>query len=92
MKKTFLEVGSDREEGYWMALTRQVLVAGLLKKEIEQYGILKVTEKGHEFLKNPVSFMMTSDHVCTKESSDAIVSASKSGVVDDEIIKAFKRP
>ena len=83
-EKDFFGIGSEKEASYWMALTRQVLVAGYLKKEIEQYGILKVTQQGHEFLENPVSFMMTSDHVYTKESSDAIVSASKAGGVSDE--------
>ena len=89
-EKDFFGIGSDKEESYWMALTRQILVAGYLKKEIEQYGILKVTPKGHDFLKNPVSFMMTSDHVYTKESSDAIVSASKTGVVDTKLLKLLK--
>lgn len=89
-EKEFFGIGSDRDKGYWMALTRQVLVAGYLKKEIEQYGILKVTAKGHDFLKKPISFMMTSDHIYTKESSDAIVSASKGGVTDEKLLKQLK--
>lgn len=89
-EKEFFGIGSDRDKGYWMALTRQVLVAGYLKKEIEQYGILKVTAKGHDFLKKPASFMMTSDHIYTKESSDAIVSASKVGVTDEKLLKQLK--
>src|SRR5690606_24902145 len=55
--------GSAREPGYWMALLRQVLVSGMLKKDIETYGVVKITEKGEGFLKDPQSFMMTEDHI-----------------------------
>ncbi len=89
-QKDFFGIGSDKNTGYWMALIRQVLVAGLLKKEIEQYGILHVTEKGTEFMSTPVSFMMTSDHVYNQESSDAIVNAARTGVVDEILLKQLK--
>lgn len=89
-EKPFFGIGSAMDKSYWMALIRQVLVAGYLKKEIEQYGILRVTDKGEAFLKSPQSFMMTKDHVYNKASSDAIVSASKGGVVDDALLKQLK--
>ncbi|TMM53353.1 DNA helicase RecQ [Maribacter algarum] len=89
-EKEFFGIGSDRDKSYWMALIRQVLVAGLLKKEIEQYGILRMTDHGRDFLSKPVSFMMTSDHVYTKEATDAIVSASKGGVADEKLLKQLK--
>ena len=43
--------GADKDPKYWMALLRQVLVAGFLRKDIETYGVVKLTEKGEEFLK-----------------------------------------
>ncbi|GAB5475128.1 MAG: DNA helicase RecQ [Maribacter sp.] len=89
-EKPFFGIGAEMDEGYWMALIRQSLVAGYLRKEIEQYGILKVTEKGKDFLKTPLSFMMTKDHVYNKANSDAIVSASKGGVADDRLLKQLK--
>ena len=46
-----------------MALIRQALVAGYLKKEIEQYGVLKITKKGLAYIDNPITFMMTEDHI-----------------------------
>jgi len=52
----FFGSGSNFEERYWMALIRQVLVDGLLTKDIETYGILKISEKGLNFIKNPTSF------------------------------------
>jgi ATP-dependent DNA helicase RecQ len=91
-EKDFFGSGSDRPKEYWMALIRQVLVAGLLKKEIEQYGILHVTAAGKAFLKEPTSFMMTKDHVYNQEMDDAIVSAAKNsgGVADERLLKLLK--
>ncbi|WP_041632982.1 DNA helicase RecQ [Maribacter sp. HTCC2170] len=89
-EKSVFGIGSNQTENHWMALIRQVLVAGLLKKEIEQYGILHITEKGKEFLSNPTSFMMTKDHEYSKERDEAIVSASKGGVSDVKLLKILK--
>jgi ATP-dependent DNA helicase RecQ len=75
-----------------MALIRQALVAGFLRKEIEQYGILHVQKEGEDFLKNPTSFMMTKDHVYSEEMDNAIVSAAKksAGVADEQLLKLLK--
>ena len=83
--------GSGRESSYWMALLRQVLVSGLLRKDIETYGVVKITRKGEDFLENPVSFMMTEDHIFDAEGADSIVSASKGGGgMDDRLVKMLK--
>lgn len=89
-EKSVFGTGADQTENHWMALIRQVLVAGFLKKEIELYGILQVTKKGDEFLANPSSFMMTKDHEYNKERDEAIVSASKGGVSDEKLLKILK--
>jgi len=90
-EKPFFGIGKEHSQGYWMALIRQSLVAGFLKKEIEQYGILRLTEKGKEYLENPTSFMMTKDHVYSQEADDAIVSAAKSGgIADEKLLKSLK--
>lgn len=54
--------GKEKEEKYWNAVVRQLLVAGFLIKEIENYGILKVSETGKAYLENPVSFLITQEH------------------------------
>ena len=54
--------GADQDDKFWMAVIRQAVLAGLLSKDIDNYGLLKVTEKGHEFLKKPSSFQVTKDH------------------------------
>jgi len=84
--------GKDKDEHYWMALTRQLLVAGLLKKEIEQYGILHLTPKGVAFLESPSSFKMTKDHVYDEAHDDSIVTASKSGggAADEKLLALLK--
>jgi len=89
--KDFFGVGKDKDKEHWMALVRQALVAGFLRKEIEQYGILHVTDEGKAYLKKPVSFMMTKDHVYNQETDDAIVSAAKTsgGVADEKLLKVL---
>ncbi|SHJ28008.1 DNA helicase RecQ [Pseudozobellia thermophila] len=89
-EKPVFGIGSDKDKGHWMALIRQMLVAGLIKKEIEQYGILHVTDKGREFLASPQSFMMTKDHTYTDGDGDTIVKAGKTGVADDKLLKQLK--
>ncbi len=85
----FFGIGKDFDERYWMALIRQVLVDGLLNKDIETYGVLKVSDKGQEFIKNPVSFLMSEDHEYNEAEDDAIVTAAKSSGTADEALMAM---
>ena len=90
-EKDFFGIGSDKDKSYWMALVRQTLVAGLLRKEIEQYGVIHLTDKGKAFIKKPTSFLMTKDHVYNAENDNAIVGAAKSGgVADEKLLKQLK--
>ncbi|GGZ53167.1 ATP-dependent DNA helicase RecQ [Mesonia mobilis] len=84
--------GKEKGANYWMALLRQVLVTGLLKKDIETYGIIKVTPAGEEYLAAPTPFMMTEDHVYDSESKDNIVTAQKGGggSTDEQLMKMLK--
>ena len=85
-ERPFFGSGKHRNEGYWMALIRQTFVANYLRKEIEQYGVLKLPEKGQEYIANPTSFMMTADHEYTKEAvaGDGVVNSKKIGGVSDK--------
>ncbi|MBE9576385.1 DNA helicase RecQ [Flavobacterium proteolyticum] len=83
--------GSGFDEKYWMALIRQVLVDGLLTKDIETYGVLKMSEKGEAFIKKPVSFMMSEDHEYNEEEDEAIVTAAKSSGTADEALMTMLR-
>jgi ATP-dependent DNA helicase RecQ len=85
-EQPYFGVGNKFEDKYWMALIRQVLVAGLLRKDIETYGVLKVTEAGMNFLKQPESFMMTEDHVYDEGGDDVITASKGAGAVADETL------
>jgi len=87
----FFGSGSDHDEKYWMALLRQVLVDGLLSKDIETYGIVKITKKGLDFIKKPISFMMSEDHEYNESEDEAIVTAAKSTGVADEVLMGMLR-
>ncbi|WP_225035584.1 ATP-dependent DNA helicase RecQ [Winogradskyella sp. SM1960] len=85
-------VGKAKPPRYWMALIRQVLVARYLKKDIETYGVLRLSETGKDFIKTPSSFMMAEDHVFDEESNDGIVTAAKGrgAVADDKLMGMLK--
>ena len=54
--------GQGEDEKKWATVIRQALIAGYLDKDIENYGLLKITKAGHEFLKHPVSFKIVQDN------------------------------
>ena len=87
----YFGIGKEKNEAYWMALLRQVLVAGLLKKDIETYGVIRLTEEGEEFLQNPVSFKMTEDHSYEPTGDDGVnVMQKGGGVTDQQLFKLLK--
>ena len=54
-------MGEDEDEKIWSPVIRQALIAGYIKKEVENYGLLKITAAGKRFLKSPESFMIVKD-------------------------------
>ena len=58
----FFGAGDDNDEKYWTSIIRQAIVNGLLSKDIEEYGVLKVTKEGKEFVKKPYPVMVAKDH------------------------------
>ena len=90
--QSFFGLGKDKDAGYWMALIRQVLVVHFIRKEIEQYGVLKLTVIGKDFIENPSSFMMTKDHVYETDDVSDIVTNTKGATIsaDEKLIKLLK--
>jgi len=83
--------GSHQDSNYWMALIRQAIVSGFLKKDIETYGVVKITDKGKNYLQDPVSFMMTEDHIYNAATEEAVNKAEKAGAsVDAQLVKILK--
>jgi ATP-dependent DNA helicase RecQ len=89
--QSFFGCGISHDEKYWMALLRQVLVDGFLSKDIETYGIVKITQKGLDFIANPSSFMMSEDHEYGVAEDEAIVTAAKSSGTADEALMEMLR-
>jgi ATP-dependent DNA helicase RecQ len=89
--QSFFGSGSNHDEKFWMALLRQVLVAGLLSKDIETYGIIEITKEGLAFMKNPESFLMSEDHEYNESEDEAIVTAAKSSGTADELLMSMLR-
>lgn len=71
--------GQDHDERFWNAVFRQSMIKGLINKDIENYGLLKVTAKGHEFLQNPTNFMLVKNHEYEEEEDSSSVSGAPSG-------------
>ena len=91
-QQVFFGSGKDQSASYWMALIRQVLVKYFLSKEIEQYGVLKITAKGLDYIENPRSFMMTEDHIYDYDDDDNIISNVKgaNATTDNRLMKQLK--
>ena len=90
-KQEFFGAGKGKSDKYWMALIRQVLVADILFKEIEQYGVLKIRDKGLNFIKHPESFLMTEDHVYEEGEDNNIMTTKKGGGATDEVLMEMLR-
>jgi len=87
----FFGSGKDRSPLYWMALIRQILVVNFIKKEIEQYGVIKLSQKGEDFMNKPTSFMMTEDHSYNEQDDNSIITNPKSSnISDDKLVKILK--
>jgi ATP-dependent DNA helicase RecQ len=62
--------GRDQEPHYWNSLVRQLLLENLIRKDIEEYGLLKMTEKGEKFLKKPTSFKIAMNNLFEEANAD----------------------
>ncbi len=88
-KLPLFAVGKDHDLNFWKAVSRQCLVHGLLSKEIETYGNLKLTDKGRAFIKKPVSFTLLKEQDYTVGPNDNIITNQKGGgaAADETIYK-----
>ena len=76
--------GKEQNYNHWNAVSRQCLVQGLLTKEIESYGTLKITEAGRNFMSKPTSFTLLKEHDYSAEIDEAVVVNQKGGAAADE--------
>lgn len=78
--------GNYKDEHFWNAVIRQSLVGGLLQKEIETFGTIKLTDEGKKFLENPVSFMLIKERKFDEESADFEINSNAKGGAFDEVL------
>jgi ATP-dependent DNA helicase RecQ len=82
--------GDEKDEKFWNMVVRQALIAKFLAKDIENYGLLKLTPSGMEFLENPVSFMLAEDHDYTDTSEEENAFGARTSAVDEELYSILK--
>ncbi|MBN1988299.1 MAG: DNA helicase RecQ [Bacteroidales bacterium] len=89
--ETFGE-GAEKNIHFWNAIIRQALVMRYIQKDIENYGLLLLNEKGHEFMKAPHDVMFTQDHEYEEvDDDDATVNpGAKGGTADEELFAMLK--
>ncbi|MBK7375922.1 MAG: DNA helicase RecQ [Chitinophagaceae bacterium] len=85
--------GNDKDNHHWNSLIRQMLLAGLIEKDIVEYGLLKITKKGEAFLKKPVSFKIVMNNLFEEANADdeeAETSGSDAGAADEKLVELLK--
>ncbi|HTE23846.1 DNA helicase RecQ [Flavitalea sp.] len=86
-------IGKEQEDHYWNSLIRQMLLEGLLSKDIEDYGVLKLTKKGIEFAKKPKSFKIVLNNLFEEANADdeeAAVESNTGAAVDEKLFDMLK--
>ena len=89
-KLEFFGSGEDKDEKFWNMVIRQALIAKFLVKDIENYGLLKLTPKGMEFLENPTSFMLAEDHDYADSGDEENAFGARTSAVDEELFSILK--
>lgn len=84
--------GSEKDVKFWNAVIRQAMVTRFIQKDIENYGLLKLDEKGKEFLKYPTSFMISEDNEFPDTDDEEIggYGPERSGTLDEELFTILK--
>ncbi|MBN8666389.1 MAG: DNA helicase RecQ [Chitinophagales bacterium] len=84
--------GNDKEPHFWNSLVRQMLLEGLLEKDIEEYGVLKITKKGNDFYKKPKSFPIVLNNLFEEANADDDEGAETAAgaAADDRLFEMLK--
>src|SRR5678810_385168 len=84
--------GSEKEPHFWNSLIRQMLLEGLLQKDIEEYGVLKFTKKGTDFLKKPKSFKIVLNNTYEEANADDDegVETTEGAAADEKLFEILK--
>jgi ATP-dependent DNA helicase RecQ len=83
-------VGEDRDENFWSSIFRHAMINNLIYKEIEQFGILKVSKEGHAYLKNPTPISITINHDYEDGEYDFDDEKGGTAVLDETLMNILK--
>ena len=85
-------IGKTHDDLFWNSLIRQAMLEELIEKDIEEYGLLKLTSKGQKFLKKPSSFLVVLQNVFAAELGDDEESevAEDAVTTDDRLFELLK--
>jgi ATP-dependent DNA helicase RecQ len=89
-KLEYFGIGEDKDEKFWNMVIRQALIAKFLTKDIENYGLLKVTQTGMEFLEKPTSFMLAEDHDYADTTEEENAFGARTAAVDEELFSILE--
>ena len=92
-ERQFFAIGKNKDEHYWNSLMRQMMLDRLIQKDIEEYGVLKITKKGLAFLKKPTSFKIILNNLFEEADGDddeAAASVGPAVVADKKLIELLK--
>lgn len=81
-------IGDEKDEKFWYMVIRRSLINRLLVKEIENYGLLRLTEEGLKYIENPYPFMLAEDHNYTEQTNDDM--SFRGGAADNELVSILK--
>jgi len=85
--------GKDKDEHFWNSLVRQLLLANLIRKDIEEYGLLKLTELGGKFIKKPTTFKIVLNNLfeeANAEDDDDETAVGTGAAADDKLFETLK--
>lgn len=89
-EKELFGEGSYKGKLYWLSIIRYALVEGFLRKDIESYGLLKLTDKGRKYLENPYSVEIAENHDYSKVTEDSMEFNAGSAALDEVLLSMLK--
>ena len=92
-ERDFFGIGKGKDEHFWNSLMRQMILEGFIKKDIEEYGVLKFTKKGTSFLKKPVSFKIVLNNLfqgADGDDDEGMIAPVASNSLDEKLVSMLK--
>ena len=92
-ERDFFGLGKGKDEHFWNSLMRQMILEGFIKKDIEEYGVLKFTKKGTAFLKKPVSFKIVLNNLfqgADGDDDEGMAAPVASNSLDEKLVLMLK--